>query len=68
MRREAHYVWKKHKNGTSPYYTKDDVFGGIQFTNNAQFYKVGDDGTVTEVSWEDLKPKFNANGWEETAE
>ena len=61
-------IFVKSKNGTSPYYTKDDVFGGIQFTNNAQFYKVGDDGTVTEVSWEDLKPKFNANGWEETAE
>lgn len=46
------------------YYDKDDYFGGITFNNNSKFYKVGDDGTVQEVGWDELKDKYNQNGWE----
>ena len=46
------------------YYDKDDYFGGITFNNNSKFYKVGDNGTVQEVSWNELKDKYNQNGWE----
>lgn len=46
------------------YYDKDDYFGGIIFNNNSKFYKVGDDGTVQEVSWDALKDKYNWNGWQ----
>lgn len=52
----------------TPFYTKDARFGNIKFGNNAKFYKVGDDGNVTEVSWDQLKPTFNSNGWDESAE
>lgn len=52
----------------TPFYTKDSRFGNIKFGNNAKFYKVGDDGNVTEVSWDQLKPTFNSNGWNESAE
>ena len=52
----------------TPFYTKDARFGNIKFSNNAKFYKVGDDGNVTEISWDQLKPTFNNNGWNESAE
>lgn len=56
-------IFVRSKNGTSPYFTKDDVFGGGIFNNNAQFYKVDDQGNVTEVAWDELKNRYNANGW-----
>lgn len=52
------------KDGTNPYYDKDSIFGGIRFNSNAKFYKVGDDGSVNEVSWDQLKPLYNNNGWD----
>ena len=56
-------IFVRSKDGSTPYFTKDDVFGGGVFNNNAQFYKVDDEGNVIEVSWDELKNRYNANGW-----
>lgn len=56
------------KDKVNPYYTKNSIFGGIKFNNNAEFYKVGEDGKIDKVSWDELKPLYNSNGWEGEAE
>ena len=56
-------IFVRSKDGSTPYFTKDDVFGGGIFNNNAQFYKVDDEGNVIEVSQDELKNRYNANGW-----
>lgn len=56
-------IFVRSKDGSTPYFTKDDIFGGGIFNNNAQFYKVDDQGNVTEVAWDELKNRYNSNGW-----
>lgn len=56
-------IFVRSKDGSTPYFTKDDIFGGGVFNNNAQFYKVDDQGNVTEVAWDELKNRYNSNGW-----